>query len=678
MPTVLNTLAASEFAFRHRAPIQSQEINKRHIPNPHGIHRGFRIGVSGTDMNVAVEVDALQGDQVAVVNTLDGYTLTARKTASFDVDLTTLANKTVILALFIEFTPTAASFAEIRAYELSPSDEFTGASERGELVVLGQVVVPASGAIAASAITPTYQTPAWLADSPMAKRPKPLIKDPSFDLVPLAISAKNSGGFWELWSGTNGFKGVASNAKFGTSHLGYEHITGAVSQTGAYAQRMHVSVSDTDYLYYDVWVRVIEVPTSGTLELQVGFGDQDFFSTANQEVTLVDSSSSIDADYVRYQGVLKVTSGSNTVLFAGIRSNALLYGTSGDKIRVGYMQFYKEELRDGWDRGDDQVRQEMMSALTLPDMFNGPVTSGGDNARLSYNENDDALLRLERADQDKSSASAQVDLWLGGSLVLGTGITESAANSVAKPRLIFDALDSAVTRNYTFLMQSDSPNGTFMRTYRVAGAAGVDAFAHTFNARWDGAAWRRDTASYHSEMIESFGGGHYYYQHASTSGDGWTVWDANGSTGLNEGSFGGELYLRDGYLAFAQVGTAASGNGSNPPITDGQTNTLMAKNTPKAWFRANVNAGTITVVDGFNISAYAEFASDFYIDIADDTDADSWCAVTGCTNYQVDVRTSGSDESRIYLEARTFAGADASFATENIGLFFVVVFGAQA
>lgn len=57
---------------------------------------------------------------------------------------------------------------------------------------------------------------------------------------------------------------------------------------------------------------------------------------------------------------------------------------------------------------------------------------------------------------------------------------------------------------------------------------------------------------------------------------------------------------KNGHLRFFDTIDGGTGN-SNPGPAEEQKNVLRAKNTPKAWATVSVNAGAVTVIDGFNL-----------------------------------------------------------------------------
>ena len=153
MPTDLQTIAQSAVRVRYKEPLLSEAMNKSQFVQPRGTYRGFNLGTSASALSVTVEVDPIQGDSVAVVHDVDDRALTIRITDPIDLDLSSFASKTVVLAIYARHLSQGTTVSAIRGYELSPSDEFTADPNVPNLIVLGTVVVPAAGLIADTEIT---------------------------------------------------------------------------------------------------------------------------------------------------------------------------------------------------------------------------------------------------------------------------------------------------------------------------------------------------------------------------------------------------------------------------------------------------------------------------------------------------------------------------------------------
>lgn len=153
MPTDLQTIAQSAVRVRYKEPLLSEAMNRAQFVQPRGTYRGFNLGTSASALSVTVEVDPVYGDAVAVVHDVDDRALTIRVTDSIELDLSSFASKTVVIAIYARHLSQGTTVAAVRGYELDPTDEYTGDPNVGNLIVLGTVVVPAAGLIAATSIT---------------------------------------------------------------------------------------------------------------------------------------------------------------------------------------------------------------------------------------------------------------------------------------------------------------------------------------------------------------------------------------------------------------------------------------------------------------------------------------------------------------------------------------------
>ena len=132
MPSTLASFSDSEIRMRYREPFLTEGLDlKLAVNTPPGVYRGFRLATHASAMTVSVVGDAAFSDHAAVYQAKTGHSLTIRRTGgTFALDLTAFASKTVIITIFCTYALGAATVGELRVYELSPTDEFTGAAER--------------------------------------------------------------------------------------------------------------------------------------------------------------------------------------------------------------------------------------------------------------------------------------------------------------------------------------------------------------------------------------------------------------------------------------------------------------------------------------------------------------------------------------------------------------------
>lgn len=159
MATNIIQLTDDEIRVRYHEPYVSEGLNmKLFAVLPRGVYRGWRLAVDGLagEGTVSVSADPDLGDHVLVYSDADGHALTIRREGGdFLIDLSALAADTYILAIYATYSVGADTEAFLRAYTQA---QYDAASEKNYLVVLGRVVVPASGAIPVANITGTGRT----------------------------------------------------------------------------------------------------------------------------------------------------------------------------------------------------------------------------------------------------------------------------------------------------------------------------------------------------------------------------------------------------------------------------------------------------------------------------------------------------------------------------------------
>ena len=184
MPTDVFTFAAAETTMRYRQPFTTEGLNQKlfGVQAP-GNYRGFILGVDGGagDRTLNIEADPITLDNLAVVNTSNGYSLTLRHAGDVLVDLSSYASVTVVVTVRGTYSLGATTASLVRVFTLAEYDALSAAS-RLELVVLGTVVVPASGVIAAASIKNDRRSSAFLAISPEVQPWTQIVQNGYFEL----------------------------------------------------------------------------------------------------------------------------------------------------------------------------------------------------------------------------------------------------------------------------------------------------------------------------------------------------------------------------------------------------------------------------------------------------------------------------------------------------------------
>lgn len=230
MPTFLSQFADAEIKVRYKEPYLTAGLNEKQAAViPSGIHRGFQLVPGGSNYEVGFQASDVALDHVALYETGTGYAIRIRKTGGdFVEDLSALAggsDRVFVIAIYAQYVANSATTAVLRAYQLSPVDEFTGAAERGELVVLGEVTVPAIAA-PITVINERYRSSAWEQVNIGVREPVQVVKNGDFELC--SVDTPTSGEIlWPCWDypgatwTVNSFLEVVTS---GTPRVGSKHL----------------------------------------------------------------------------------------------------------------------------------------------------------------------------------------------------------------------------------------------------------------------------------------------------------------------------------------------------------------------------------------------------------------------------------------------------------------------
>src|SRR5512138_861839 len=100
MATTLHTLNADDFKVRWQEPYGSEGFNRKlaGVVSP-GVYRGFLTQGSVTPCAVSLVPEVDTYNSVAVIEDSAGVSVTVQHVGNYDLDLTALANSTVILTM---------------------------------------------------------------------------------------------------------------------------------------------------------------------------------------------------------------------------------------------------------------------------------------------------------------------------------------------------------------------------------------------------------------------------------------------------------------------------------------------------------------------------------------------------------------------------------------------------
>jgi len=618
MPTTLQQFADTEVKVRYKEPLLTAALDQMLTGiTPEGIHRGFRLG-SIASPNVTVEADPADSDHVAAYTTADGYTLRIRRTGgNFTVDLSSLlgADKTWVLAIFAEYGTAITTFAEIRAYELSPTDEFTGAAEKDELVVLG-TVTEATGVLTSQ--TPDYRTLAWDHVGSDAMPWEQIIENGSFEVAADAATFTASDrGFVPHWD---------------TQYIPANHtwaITATNPHTGRYALQVTgtgttalssippdriVAVQPGQLVRVSYWLRGnawAGVDPAGTMGVQLNFYGPNLSLLSFQVVQ--DKTLSGTFAWQQFDEYIEVPSGVAWMVPSIVVYDPTTPATGSlvfDDVRVwvanGPPTIPYSSLQDGLTNGGKIVGQLGVAETNLTQFGITQDLESFVKGVLQLHKFDNLTTppvnryRWKRLD-DEPFALRLVEGALRLEGVVGT------ADEAEYARLGVEVADPATCLRTNVLQAYSNAYDQVARRYHQAGLT-YAALSEIINARWDESAGEfvldetnedairlllRNLQDGVSECCSLGGLDHTAGSSFPSFTDFLKVISDISSPSPNVG-----VYLRDGMIRFTNASTFYRSNRVDP----GFDNVLCAANTVKAWAHFTIGNGLATILEAYGFS----------------------------------------------------------------------------
>lgn len=540
MPTSLTSFANSEFRMRFREQYVTEGLNaKLAVNTPPGTYRGFHLATHGSNDTVTVEADASALDHVAVYQTDDAFSLTVRKSGGdYALDLASLvdvAQKTWVICIYADYAVGSTTTAEHRAYELLPTDEYTTAPEKDELVVLGTVTIGAGGGIPipAGQISSDNRTPAWAAQAPEALTAVPVTRNGNFELG--RVGSNLSGAelpFWEIPnpmdSGVDGVMRLDDSDPYsGFLALGLTYVAAGTCTTDI-VQRLNVSVYERLY-HYRIRFKPVQVATAGSATLIFRWRDSSGGSVGSSFVSLDLTTA---GSYITIQGEGRGSATTPILHRVELALNGLTFASSGLALLIDEVQVWVE---GGSAREQFLTRsktQEVVDSLVLAQEIS--TSSAGVLIRSDETSpSGEGSVLVERRDQNSALKSPVLDH--RGRLI---NVGDSALGSVADARLPRIS-GGAILSDYTLIEEWGTSLDQKYRVYvHEAFANNVEVWK-TRNCFWNGTAWESDYSG--DAIADVTGTNHYrYIQSPTAGGQTWTDWDRRewrrygGDTGYTE------------------------------------------------------------------------------------------------------------------------------------------------
>lgn len=344
MPAVLTTFSDNEISVKWQEQYVSEALNRDMAAlAAKGVHRGFVLSTSGTALAVSVLADAA-GDHAAGLPTSTGNLLGIKRTGgTFTLVLTPYAGKTVVIALYATYAAGAPTVAEIRAYELSPSDEFTVAVERPYLIPIGRVKVPASGTIPAADITGAYRIEAWEGSNLFAHPPQQLLQNGGFELCFADTYKHESTPHWtkattDLETAASFFPSAVSPASGGLYHLRADYAGSAVSSQ--IAQNLFVPCVAGQTFRVRAKIRQVAVATAGTFTANFDFVQADGDTSVAVVVSI--SMATASGAYTDFDTVVTAPAGAQFLRSFGFALTGVTLASNGAIVYIDDVELWQE------------------------------------------------------------------------------------------------------------------------------------------------------------------------------------------------------------------------------------------------------------------------------------------------------------------------------------------------
>jgi len=610
MSTDVVTFLSTETMIRWREPYVSEGLNKKMaVAVPWGTYRGFRLGEdSGAgDRTVNIEADASATDHVAVYQSATGYSMTVRRSGGdFLLDLSSYSSVTVIVTLWASYSPAAATTATIRTYTQAEWD--AGPAEKDEVVVLGQVDVPASGAIAAADISMAGRRMAWQNKTTEHVAWVPLARNGSFawSVEPVGVLATESrwgAVYWEkyLTVGTNaGWIVDDTDPAEGDLHLAFPYDSGTV--TAYLKQYINVPVVVGRRIRIHFKKRMVQEATAGTFDFRVLFSDKDGSVAYSADVSI---DTTIDTAYEDVDAIVEVPAGSVHLKYIDFQLVNAAFGATADAIRLDDVQVWMETSAELTNPQSQRKTVELSTGLILQDPDAQGFTSPSSALfafEKDYPASNNLTARLTRTDRDRSASLEPPNLEVVGQLYnLGWGLCHDSAQALT-PRITTPLLTGG-WEDFVLLWEMDGANLSALGKYRIyagVGAAAAQGWVVTHNAEWTSSGWQRDVtySSHKMHVADASLRGFVLAGHGPSGTQPWldNAWDSEHVI---------KPISRLAELDDMIVKILNTTTQSNPaPATAPSANALYAKNIVKAWARITTGS-TPTVENGFNLSLHS-------------------------------------------------------------------------
>lgn len=676
--------SGSAVTMKWKEPFLTEGLNA-HLAStvPEGIFKGFYLSTSVTALRVTIVADATTLDHVAQVRWSAGasspeYAMKVRLVnGNFELDLTAFVNETVVVALYANYTLGSDTVAELRVYSLA---DYEAAAEKSYLVPLGTVKVPAAGVIAASSIWNDRRKTAWQAAPTQTISWKPIIRNGSFEYGDTIVGLDPP-----YWTNEIDRDDTAApvgsisttNPRTGGAHC-FQILNSTAGLSGDLYHNGYYKFKPGQRIRIQAFFRKEMNISSGTVAIKIACRNTATNTNTVHSIDITAALSGATGSYIEIDRVA-VISGSYDLIYAiGVSFTGTVFSGADATaaIRIDDFQAWLERTV-----GDEAVGEYGGSFVELHTMKLGLHHEDPAEPAAWFAIDEAAAATGAVVIKDKTGAEYTSPALSPQYFVLRSIDNEpykvifsapSNAFNANIPRIAMIAADNAIS-DFTKLFEVVNTN-TAYRTRFYQDYEG-EAFYVTLNAKYDTTAlqWIKDTNGVEAHALKITPHSIDILNQVSGTNT-WAVWPTA------PWSFDGQdktLWASDTRYRVANATVA-----SNPAVGSAvTTNTIYAKNMPKAWGKLRTG-GSPVVDEGFGISTTINVnASRVLVTLLNAMSSNNYVVIpvanaTGGANHYT-FNVFNMTTTQFEIEVRNNAGTVVDPTGLTVPISFVV-FGTQA
>lgn len=482
----------SKIKMKWKEQYVSEGLNHKTVGMPKGIYQGLRLVENISSPRLVSIGPGSDTAHAAVYQSATGFSLTYYDVAGsaivLDLSNASLDSQETVIALSITYTIGADTTANWIAFPIADWNALTDA-QRGELLVLGTIDVPAAATnITSAMIRLDRRSYAWEAQAAGAVPWSPVVKNPSFEHGASTDTTRFSVSDWDKGTvAVNGnFRLGTSTVRSGAKSLEFNK-TNVAASTATLVQYLEIPVVPGQLVKVSGWIRQLIAPTAGSIEFTIVWGDADSVSTTPTGIT-ASVLSTTDASYRKIERTIAVPSGSYVLKSFAIFVNGVTSGSTGVAAVFDDVQVYVEtgSPQALQSAVNSRLRQQTVSSVLFAQGDSYDVTQLSALMRfVSGTPTGEGSVLLERRDQVAGSLPPAFDL-PGRISSLGANLIGSEVNAL-KPR-ITAPVSTAGGVDFTLMWESKPSGQVGYRKYVSASGEMI----HTVNAVWGGTTWSKD------------------------------------------------------------------------------------------------------------------------------------------------------------------------------------------